>query len=68
MEEERIKEEILKTLTELDKFSKLSEIVECNEKLKDVSIQKISFLLNELLKAEKIMKIVDKKMAYFKIR
>lgn len=65
-ENETIKEKIVETLKELDKYSTITEIQNANAELGEYSNQKISALLKQLVESEVITRIVDKKKAYFK--
>ena len=65
-ENETIKEKIVETLKELDKYSTITDIQTANAELGEYSNQKISALLKQLVESEVITRIVDKKKAYFK--
>ena len=65
-ENEILKEKIVKTLKELNKFSTITEIQESNAELADLSNQKISALLKQLVDINVIEKVIEKKKAYFK--
>ena len=65
-ENEILKEKIVETLKELNKFSTITEIQENNTELADLSNQKISALLKQLVDTDVIEKVIDKKKAYFK--
>lgn len=65
-ENETIKEKIVETLKELDKYSTITDIQNANAELGEYSNQKISALLKQLVESEVITRIVDKKKAYFK--
>ena len=65
-ENEILKEKIVKTLKELNKFSTITEIQEKSTELADLSNQKISALLKQLVDTNVIEKVIDKKKAYFK--
>ena len=65
-ENEILKEKIVETLKELNKFSTISEIQESNAELADLSNQKISALLKQLVDTNVIEKVIEKKKAYFK--
>ena len=65
-ENEILKEKIVKTLKELNKFSTITEIQESNAELADLSNQKISALLKQLVDTGVIEKVIEKKKAYFK--
>ncbi len=63
---EIIKEKILITLQELNKYSTITEIQNANTELSEYSNQKISALLKQLVDDKIIEKMIDKKKAYFK--
>ena len=65
-ENEIFKEKIVETLKELNKFSTITEIQESNAELADLSNQKISALLKQLVDTNVIEKVIEKKKAYFK--
>ena len=65
-ENEILKEKIVKTLKELNKFSTIIEIQENNIELANLSNQKISALLKQLVDTNVIEKVIEKKKAYFK--
>ena len=65
-ENEKLKEKIVETLKELNKFSTITEIQESNTELADLSNQKISALLKQLVDTNVIEKVIEKKKAYFK--
>lgn len=65
-ENETIKEKIVATLKELDKYSTITDIQNANAELGEYSNQKISALLKQLVETETIVRMVDKKKAYFK--
>ena len=65
-ENEIIKEKILITLQELNKYSTITEIQNANTELSEYSNQKISALLKQLVDDKTIEKVIDKKKAYFK--
>ena len=65
-ENEILKEKIVETLKELNKFSTITEIQENNTELADLSNQKISALLKQLVDTNAIEKVIEKKKAYFK--
>jgi hypothetical protein len=62
---EGIKEIIVNTLQELGKFATISEIQSANAELSELSNQKISALLKQLVDSEVVKKQIDKKKAYF---
>ena len=65
-ENETIKEKIVETLRELDKYSTITDIQTANAELGEYSNQKISALLKQLVDNKEIDKMIDKKKAYFK--
>ena len=65
-ENEILKEKIVETLKELNKFSTITEIQNANTELADLSNQKISALLKQLVDSNIIEKVIEKKKAYFK--
>lgn len=65
-ENEILKEKIVETLKELNKFSTITEIQESNIELVNLSNQKISALLKQLVDTNVIEKVIEKKKAYFK--
>ena len=66
LENEKIKEKIVATLVELDKYATITDIQNANTELADLSNQKISALLKQLYDNKIIEKVIDKKKAYFK--
>ena len=65
-ENEIIKEKIIETLKELNKYATITDIQTANEELSAYSNQKISALLKQLVDNKEIEKVIDKKKAYFK--
>ena len=65
-ENEILKEKIVETLKELNKFSTITEIQESNAELANLSNQKMSALLKQLVDTNVIEKVIEKKKAYFK--
>ena len=65
VENESIKNVIVNTLTELAKFATIADIQNANEELANLSNQKISALLKQLVDAKIVKKQFDKKKAYF---
>ena len=65
-ENETIKEKIVETLKELNKYATITDIQTANEELSVYSNQKISALLKQLVDNKEIERIIDKKKAYFK--
>ena len=66
VENEKIKEKIVATLVELDKYATITDIQNANTELAYLSNQKISALLKQLYDNKVIEKVIDKKKAYFK--
>ena len=66
VENEKIKEKIVATLVELDKYATITDIQNANTELANLSNQKISALLKQLYDNKVIEKVIDKKKAYFK--
>lgn len=66
VENEAIKEKIVATLVELGKYATITEIQGANPELADLSNQKISALLKQLVDNGVVNKVIDKKKAYFK--
>lgn len=66
IENEKIKEKIVATLVELNKYATITDIQNANMELADLSNQKISALLKQLYDNKIIEKVIDKKKAYFK--
>ena len=66
VENEAIKEKIVATLVELGRYATITEIQGANTELTDLSNQKISALLKQLVDTNVVEKMIDKKKAYFK--
>ena len=66
VENEKIKEKIVATLVELGKYATITDIQNANTELADLSNQKISALLKQLVDTNIVEKMIDKKKAYFK--
>lgn len=66
VENEKIKEKIVATLVELNKYATITEIQEANVELAELSNQKVSALLTQLVNAKIVIRTIDKKKAYFK--
>ena len=66
VENEKIKEKIVTTLVELDRYATITDIQNANTELADLSNQKISALLKQLVDTNIVEKMIDKKKAYFK--
>ena len=65
IENESIKNVIVDTLTELAKYVTITELQNANTELAELSNQKISALLKQLVDNKVVNKQVDKKKAYF---
>jgi len=65
IENESIKNVIVATLTDLARFVTITELQSANEELANLSNQKISALLKQLVDTEIVKKQIDKKKAYF---
>ena len=65
VENEGINNVIVATLTDLAKYVTITELQNANEELANLSNQKISALLKQLVDSEIVKKQVDKKKAYF---
>lgn len=63
---EGIKSVILKTLAENGKMMTISEMQKANEELGELSNQKISALVKQLIADEKVEKIEEKRKSFFK--
>ena len=66
-ENEVIKDKIVDTLRELAKYVTITEIQNANVELSELSNQKISALLKQLVDTGVVEKTMDKKKAYFKV-
>ena len=64
---EGIKEVILETLADNGKMMTISEMQKANEELGELSNQRISALVRQLLTDGKVERIEDKRKAYFKV-
>jgi hypothetical protein len=67
LENANIKDVIVRTLTNLTSPATITEIQENNTDLANLSNQKISALLTQLVNENKVVRTVDKKKAYFTI-
>ena len=67
LENESYKEIILETLKTADKPITISELMRRNETIAELSNQRVSAMLSQLRKAEKIVRTYEKKKAYFSI-
>ena len=67
-ENEVLKAHLLEALAEFDKPKTVSEFMkESSHEVATLSNQKLSRLLNDLVKAEKVIKTVEKKKSYFSL-
>ena len=66
-ENEVIKDKIVETLRGLARYATITEIQNANVELSELSNQKISALLKQLVDTGVVEKMVDKKKAYFKV-
>ncbi len=67
-ENEVLKTQLLEALAEFDKPKTVSEFMkESSHEVATLSNQKLSRLLNDLVKAEKVIKTVEKKKSYFSL-
>ena len=64
---EGIKSVILETLAENGKMMTISEMQKLNAELGEMSNQRISALLRQLMNDEKVVRVEEKRKAYFKI-
>ena len=65
-ENEVLKEQLLSAFAKMEKAVTISEFQEkSTESVAQLSNQKLSALLNQLVKAEKMVKTVEKKKSYF---
>ena len=64
---EILKETILEVLTRYEEPKQIKELIAENEELASYTGQKISALITQLLKAEKVVKVVDKNVSKFQL-
>lgn len=64
---EILKETILEVLTRYEEPKQVKELIAENEELVGYTGQKISALMTQLVKAEKVVKVIDKKASKFQI-
>ena len=64
---EGLKEIILEVLTRYEEPKQVKELIAENEELSSYTGQKISALITQLVKAEKVVKVVDKKASKFQL-
>lgn len=62
-----LKEVILEVLTDAENPMTISELIKADERLGECSTQKISPLISALVKEFKVVRIEEKRKAYFKI-
>lgn len=67
LENETLKEKVVSTLVELGKYATITEIQTANAELADLSNQKMSALLKQLVDSNVVDKVIEKKKAYFSI-
>lgn len=66
-ENEDLKEYILGVLTEINRMVTITELQAEDAKLGELTNQKISAMLKQLVDNNQVTKVVDKKKSYFKI-
>ena len=64
---EGLKEIILEVLTRYEEPKQVKDLIAENEELASYTGQKISALITQLVKAEKVVKVVDKNVSKFQI-
>ena len=64
---EGIKSVIIETLAENGKMMTISEMQKVNAELGELSNQRISALIRQLINDEKVIRVEEKRKAYFKI-
>ena len=64
---EGLKEIILEVLTRYEEPKQVKELIAENEELASYTGQKISALITQLVKAEKVVKVVDKNVSKFQL-
>ena len=67
MANEGIKSVIVETLAENGKMMTISEMQKVNAELGEMSNQRISALVRQLMNDEKVVRVEEKRKAYFKI-
>ena len=65
---ESIKDKIVSVLVEMARPATITDIQENSNELAELSNQKISALLTQLVNAEIVVRTVDKKKAYFTVK
>ena len=64
---EGLKETILEVLTRYEEPKQVKDLIAENEELASYTGQKISALITQLVKAEKVVKVIDKKASKFQL-
>ena len=64
---EVLKETILEVLARYEEPKQVKDLITENEELSEYTGQKISALITQLVKAEKVVKVADKKVSKFQI-
>ena len=64
---EILKETILEILTRYEEPKQVKDLISENEELANYTGQKISALMTQLVKAEKVVKVIDKKASKFQL-
>lgn len=64
---EGLKETILEVLTRYEEPKQVKELIAENEELASYTGQKISALITQLLRAEKVVKVVEKNVSKFQL-
>lgn len=64
---EILKETILEVLTRYEEPKQVKDLISENEELTEYTGQKISALMTQLVKAEKVVKVADKKVSKFQL-
>ena len=64
---EVLKETILEVLTRYEEPKQIKDLIAENEELVNYTGQKISALMTQLVKAEKVVKVIDKKASKFQL-
>ena len=64
---EGLKETILEILTRYEEPKQVKDLISENEELSEYTGQKISALMTQLLRDEKVVKVIDKKASKFQI-
>ena len=64
---EVLKETILEVLTRYEEPKQVKDLISENEELTEYTGQKISALITQLVKAEKVVKVADKKVSKFQL-